>query len=738
MRLRALSLALVLAAVLVPAPAAPAQAPCDPFDTPAEYAGVVPTPKDVLGFHLGRREVTTDQAWAYLDAVDAASDRVVTDTYAVSPLGRELRYAIVGLPENVTPDGLEAIRQDILRIRDPATPREEARTLAASTPAFLYLAGNVHGSEESGTDASLRVLYQLADRTDCAAQQILENAVVFILPIQNPDGREADTRRNSYGVDMNRDGFARTQPEIDGRVELLRRYPPQLFVDAHEFGYYRSFFPPNDDPIYHEVSSQVISAIDEVFAPALAEAFEERDWGYFNRGGYDYFMPGYGDTTPGLGFQAAGITLETYNGAPIRLRVQKNYVEMWVLLTQGALHRTELLIGQHRAYVRAVRQGRRGVLEPNRVYAPDSELIQQVPDIRVRHYFLLPRPSRRYEIQLLVRRLQRMDVQVYRLDRRLAVPDFRPYVGEVGPRTLPAGTYWVPMAQPQKHWIQAMLNRDTYVPVRKTYDITGWSNPLLMNLEGGSSGARLEPVAHLVPPVPEPTFPSPPRVPRIGVLALSKAVYAFEGTQQLRYLLERIWHVPFEMLTTEDVRAGALERIDVLVVPMGGVVVGVRRLGPEGMEQIRRWVADGGRYVGYKFGGPLLAERLGITSARFRNSPYAITGSLIRVRLDPSSPLADGVGRWAWVLFDEDDTIRVDRAFAPIRYPRLGEGFAVSGSPLHTQKLAGQPAAVDEPYGRGRVILFPPNLNFRLLTQGTQRILWNAIFGPDPAGPPAP
>jgi len=90
------------------------------------------------------------------------------------------------------------------------------------------------------------------------------------------------------------------------------------------------------------------------------------------------------------------------------------------------------------------------------------------------------------------------------------------------------------------------------------------------------------------------------------------------------------------------------------------------------------------------------------------------------------------------VLFDEDDTIRVDRAFAPIRYPRLGEGFAVSGSPLHTQKLAGQPAAVDEPYGRGRVILFPPNLNFRLLTQGTQRILWNAIFGPDPAGPPAP
>ena len=77
----------------------------------------------------------------------------------------------------------------------------------------------------SGTDASLRVLYELADRTDCAAQRILEGAVVVILPIQNPDGREADSRRNANGFDMNRDWFARTQPETDGKVDLLRRYP---------------------------------------------------------------------------------------------------------------------------------------------------------------------------------------------------------------------------------------------------------------------------------------------------------------------------------------------------------------------------------------------------------------------------------------------------------------------------------------------------------------------------------
>ena len=41
------------------------------------------------------------------------------------------------------------------------------------------------------------------------------------------------------------------------------------------------------------------------------------------------------------------------------------------------------------------------------------------------------------------------------------------------------------MAQAQKHWVQAMLNEDTYTPFPYFYDVTGWSNPLLFNLRGG-------------------------------------------------------------------------------------------------------------------------------------------------------------------------------------------------------------------------------------------------------------
>jgi hypothetical protein len=94
--------------------------------------------------------------------------------------------------------------------------------------------------------------------------------------------------------------------------------------------------------------------------------------------------------------------------------------------------------------------------------------------------------------------------------------------------------------------------------------------------------------------------------------------------------------------------------------------------------------------------------------------------------VDPASPLADGVGRSVWVMFSGDDTVSVRPSAAPLRYP---DDPATSGLALHTQRLAGEPAAVDEAFGRGRVVLFPFDLNFRGMTQGTQRILWNAIYG---------
>src|SRR4029079_18375943 len=279
-------------------------------------------------------------------------------------------YALVGTPARV------AAAQSAATVRrDPATTPAQAAVTAASAPEILWVAGNVHGGEESGTDASLRVLYELAARTDCAAATIRDNAVVAILPTQNPDGRELDTRRNAYGFDMNRDWFARTQPETDGKLEMLRRYPPVLFIDAHEMGGRNNyFFPPNADPIYHETTDQAVTWINDLYGAANQDLFDARGIPYFNYDVYDLFYQGYGDTVPATGFGAAGMTYEKSNGDAASQRVLQQYLTQWNSLSQAALNKQEILTAWPDAWVESKRQGRAGELEPNEVVQPENEV----------------------------------------------------------------------------------------------------------------------------------------------------------------------------------------------------------------------------------------------------------------------------------------------------------------------------------------------------------------------------
>ena len=572
--MRAFVAAIALAALLLAAVAAPAaakQAPaCDPFIEP-QFAGTVPTAQEVIGIDLGERDVTTAESDAYVRAVDAASNRVVSGALDQrTHQGRELVYAIAGSPENVRSKGLAKVRKSAARLMDPSTSTRKAAKIARKDPAILWIAGNVHGGEESGTDASLRVLYELADRTDCAARRILDESIVVILPIQNPDGREADARRNAYGFDMNRDWFARTQPETDAKVELLRRYPGPLFIDAHEMGNPRGyFFPPNADPIYHDIADEAVEWINETYGAAMQDEFDERGIPYFNYNVYDLFYAGYGDTVPAMGFNSAGMTFEKTSGHPTPRRVFEQYLTQWISLSQATINKEEILEDWHDSWVEAKRQGEAGKLEPNFTVEPGNEVLQQVPDMRVRHYFLRPEQGKARELQSLVRRLQRMDVTVKVLTRSLRVPDYRPYGRAARGTTLPAGTIWIPMAQRQKHWIQSMLNESTYTPVGYAYDVVGWSQPLLFNVDGGFSGERLSPRAVTMPRLPEAARPRVPRNVEVALWSMSpQFTRGIESSGWLRWLLDD-WGVEYREVTAADIRAGGLEGADVLLVPDG-------------------------------------------------------------------------------------------------------------------------------------------------------------------------
>jgi hypothetical protein len=713
--------------------------PCDPIQTPPVFRGEVPTSEEVLGFPLGSQEVTAAESNAYVDAVDAASPRVVSGTVATSWQGRPLRFAFVGSPANVSRPGLAAVQAAARKLSDPRTPPAEAARLAREAPAILWLMGNVHGGEESGTDSELRILFELADRDDCVARRLLANVVVGIIPSQNPDGREAETRENFYAFDMNRDWFARSQRETEGKIELLRRFPGTLHVDAHEMGTRTYFFPPNADPIYHEHTDFTVDVTDNLYGPAMAAEFNRQGIPFFQNQVFDFFAPVFGDTVPSHMFGSVGMTFEKHAGDPISQRTYEHYVTQWVSLWTGATNKQSILSRWHAEWVEALRQGTAGELEPNEVNDPGNTVTRTVPDERVRHYFLrADDPTKADAVQRLVRRLQRTDVDVFRLTAPLAVPDFKAYGRPATATVLPAGTYWVPMAQRQKHWIQTLLNEDTYVPFPYFFDVSGWSNPLLLNLEGGRSGATLNPSAARVPLLAEPADPAlPPDAPSVGVYQLSAtATSARQSTGWLRYLLEQRWHLPYRLLSSADIAAGGLAGVEVLLVPNGPASTAFTALGASGRQALVDWVNGGGRYVGWRRGGSVLAAQLGVTTATLREPTSSVAGALLRVRVDPGSPLGAGVGPFNWVFYDFDLVMTAsDPAHVAVRYPEASSGdFFTSGFGEGQEELGGTAAVVDEPVGAGRVIIFSVDPNFRAWTEGTQLFLRNAILGPDPVG----
>ncbi|GAA1829587.1 M14 family zinc carboxypeptidase [Actinomadura chokoriensis] len=748
MRARELALPAVLAASLaVPAalaapasaqPAAPAAA-CDPTRTAPVYRGEVPAPEQVLGFELGERPVSAAESDAYLEAVAAKSDRVVSGTLATTAQGRPLKYAIAGRPELMSKAGLARVRREAGLLRDPRTPAALARRITERGVPILWISGNVHGDEPSGTDAALRVLRDLGDRTDCAATAILGNALVVVLPTQNPDGRELNTRQNAYGFDMNRDWFARTQPETDGKLAMLNQYPPALYIDAHEMGGTSYFFPPNADPIYHETPEQAVGWINDLYGAAMAAEFTRQGIDFFNRDVYDLFYQGYGDSVPTSAFHAAGMTFEKGDGSPYPERVEEQYLTQWVSLSAAARNRHRILTEWRQMTVDAYRQGEAGTLEPNRIYNPPNQIDRPVPDRKVREYFLRDdAPAKRAEVRLIVRRLQRMGVRVDRLVRPLDVPDFKAYGRPAARTVLPAGTFRISMAQGQKHWIQAMLNEDSYTPFPYFYDVTAWSLPLLGNVSGGSSGAVLRPRAVRVPAVPAPRPGHDGKAPKLGVLQLSAtSSSARQSTGWLRHRLDREWRLPFTPLTPADVAAGRLSGVEVLITPDGPASSAYTALGDAGRAALQRWTRDGGRYIGWQ-GGTQLAARLGLTTATLAEPTSDIPGTLFRVKVDGSSPLAAGVGATAWNFTSYDLVMNASSGVA-VSYPRADSpDWFVSGFERGASELGGTAAVVDQPVGRGRSVLFAAEPNFRAFSDGTATLLYNAILGPDPAKAPAP
>lgn len=470
------------------------------------YSSTIPTQSQILGYKVGERITHHADMLRYFDALQqAAPERIKVFEYARSWEGRKLIYAVIGSPDNLVK--LDEFAANMQKLADPRVTNEKAaKQLIDTLPASVWLEHGVHGNEISSTDAAMLTAYHLlAAPNEATNKKILANTLVFIDPLQNPDGRERFTSRyyaaagmvqssdrlsveqnepwpngrsNHYLFDMNRDWLAITQPETAGRVKLLNYYKPTVVIDLHEMGGDESyFFPPAAKPINPHMSQAQLDNTG-LIGQNIGQTFDQFGFDYFTREIFDAFYPGYGDSWPtfygasAATYEVASSRGESYRTASGKIlkyfdSVQQHFVASIATAEAVAEHRQKILHDFYRFQENAIIEGRNDKTE---------------------RVFILPNIRDKAGTHRLATLMAQHGVEVKQATKGFNACGIN----------YTAGAYYIDTAQPRGRFVKTTFTQQVDMSVSfieeqerrrarklndEIYDVTGWSLPLMFNIE---------------------------------------------------------------------------------------------------------------------------------------------------------------------------------------------------------------------------------------------------------------
>ncbi|TVS18143.1 MAG: peptidase M14 [Planctomycetaceae bacterium] len=456
-----------------------------PLDGVQRYRDEIPKPESILGHRVGDRHTQPHQIAAYFRAIDQVSDRVHLVQYARSYQGQPLIYAIVTSPANHR--RLERIRQQNLRLSEAPDSVNVDRLVDQA--AIVYQGYGVHGDESSGPEAAMLLLYHLAAGEGPAVDQVLDQVVLLLDPMLNPDGQQrfvtwvnqnrgalpvADPqnrehrqpwpggRFNHYWFDANRDWFTVLHPEGQGRLEILNHWRPQIVGDFHEMGSDAHYFfqPGVPSQVNLNIPAQNQQLTADI-AQFHARALDRLGTLYYTEESFDDFFPGKGSTYPdvtggiGILFEQAssrGLRRQTANGELTYAHTVRNQLATSLSLLKAAVQMRPSLLQYQRDF-----------------FAERSVLAAQYP---VKAHVIGLHPDRT-RAQLLVELLQKHRIDVYELKGEL----------EIDGQTFREGSaYVVPLDHPQFRLIKTLMERTLEYQDSTFYDVSTWTLPLAYGL----------------------------------------------------------------------------------------------------------------------------------------------------------------------------------------------------------------------------------------------------------------
>lgn len=501
-----------------------------PFDFYAfgPYVEGVPRPEAILGYPIGARHSFHHQMEAYMAALAASpvKARIKVEQYGTSYEGRKLWLIIVSSEANIA--RVEEIRQAVAKLRDPRTLSEtDARKIAGSTPAIGWMNYANDGNETAAFETAMQAAYQLAAGEDARTKLIRERVVTIINPAHTADSHDRfvtwfnaiqqgragnadpnaaehrgdwlmDSNDSHFHIDPNRDAYALTQLETRAIVKQIHRWNPQVFVDHHGNPTI-FFFPPVALPV-NENFPESTKKWETAIGKNIAAEFDKYGWSYMNREVYDLFFPGYFDSYPTLN-GATGMTFETDGGGSQGLQLERRDGTRSSLRGGIAKHFSGTL-----ATLQTISENKEQRLMDYYLFRKTG--MDEAEKEPMKQVVLVPGTDKP-RIADFVKLLMQHGIEVHQSGAGFTSARAHDYVNDKGAvaKQFPAGSYVVPLAQPQKRLVKALLEpesklndefvkevharRERNEKLGRTaekesygfYDTTAWSMPLTYGIE---------------------------------------------------------------------------------------------------------------------------------------------------------------------------------------------------------------------------------------------------------------
>jgi hypothetical protein len=174
-------------------------------------------------------------------AAAGVPDRLHWSKIGESVSGRDLLGVVVNALD--TPEQQQAFARwqqlRSLMFSDPAQAQSLLASWGSNVKLPMFIEANIHGNEEEGTDAMMQVVRDLATLpygANPTVDDLLDHAIVVLIPTTNPDGRTNGVRRNPNGFDLNRDFLVQSQPEVRANATFQLQWLAPVGLAMH--GYY--------------------------------------------------------------------------------------------------------------------------------------------------------------------------------------------------------------------------------------------------------------------------------------------------------------------------------------------------------------------------------------------------------------------------------------------------------------------------------------------------------------------